>query len=68
MKIGDLVKWSATEEIYHLVNSIGHPGLAKVRQRGLVVDKNPKYFFVLWENGDLLAQPYADLEVISESR
>ena len=68
MKVGDLVKWTDVEQTYHLINSIGPEHLLEVRQRGLILDKNPKYFFIFWENGDYLAQYGSSLEVISESR
>ena len=70
MKIGDLVQWSEMEIIYHraCVNGLPVPDLAKVRKRGIIVDTNPRYYFVRWEDGSLLAQGDADIKVISEKR
>ncbi len=67
MKVGDLVRWSETEGIWHTLHSWG-ADLVDVRQRGLIYDKNPKYFFVLWENGEQNANWPNDLEVVSEGR
>ena len=67
MKVGDLVRWTETELVYHS-SIVGFEHLGEVRQHGLILDKNPRYFFVLWEDGEYLAQPGSDLEVISESR
>ncbi len=69
MQIGDLVRWTDAESTYHEL--CGWPSgivLTKVRQRGIIVDKNPVYFFVRWENNDFLAQRPEHIEVISESR
>ena len=66
MKVGDLVRWTDTNEVWHLLN-YDDIELTNHRQRGVIVDKNPKYFFVLWENGEYNANFMADLEVISES-
>jgi len=38
------------------------------RKCGIIIDKNPIYFFVRWENGDFLASKPSTIEVISESR
>ena len=67
MKIGDLVKWSEIEEIYHSTVIEACSQLASVRKRGIIIDKNLKYFFVFWENGELVCQTGSDLEVISGS-
>lgn len=67
MKVGDLVRWTEIEQVYHIACAIGFEDLVEVRQRGVILDKNPKYFFVFWENGDYRAQPSSDLEVISEA-
>ena len=67
VKIGDLVKWNELSELWHSLN-YDTLDLVGVRQRGIVVDRNPKYFFVLWENGDCVANCSTDLEVVSESR
>ena len=69
MKIGDLVRWSDSELLWHVVNwTHTDPDISTVRRRGIVLDKNPKYFFVLWENDDTRAHAASDLEVVSESR
>ncbi len=70
MKVGDLVKWSASERAYHVASSDFPCGknLTEHRRHGIIVDKNPVYFFVLWETGETFAQSPETLEVISESR
>ena len=68
MKVGDLVRWSDVNVAYHLISDIAPSGLVALRCRGIILDKNTHHFFVLWENGEFLAQPETDLEVISESR
>ncbi len=67
MKVGDLVKWSFAEECYYL--AFGRSGeLHLQRRRGIILDKNPIYFFVRWENGDFNCNKPDSLEVISEGR
>jgi hypothetical protein len=71
MKIGDLVRWSDSELLWHVVNwdyALSGSDISMVRRRGIILDKNPKYFFVLWENDDKRAHATSDLEVVSESR
>jgi hypothetical protein len=69
MKIGDLVRWSDSELLWHVINwDCALSDLSTVRRRGIILDKNPKYCFVLWENDDIRAQATSDLEVVSESR
>jgi len=72
MKIGDLVRWSDINALWHVRHRIHlhneERDLCEVRQRGIVLDENPKFFFVLWENGELNANMDSDLEVVSESR
>ena len=69
MKVGDLIKWTWVEESYHIAcRAYGIPDLTEVRKRGIIVDKNPIYFFVRWENGDFKAAKPNTVEVISESR
>ena len=68
MKVGDLVKWSDSEALWHALGlAAGHNDLVDVRQRGIIVDKNSRYFFVWWENNEVHANAPRDLEVISES-
>jgi len=67
MKIGDLVRWNELSELWHSLN-YDTLDLVKVRQRGIVIDRNPKYFFVFWENGERNANCSRDLEVVSEGR
>jgi hypothetical protein len=67
MKIGDLVRWSATNECWHLLNCTT-AGLVDLRRRGIIINRNPRYFFVFWENGECVANCATDLEIISESR
>ena len=63
MKVGDLVKWSFEERCYH---DAFHHGecLTDSRECGIIVDRNLKYFFVLWQNKELLAQLPNSIEVI----
>ena len=63
MKIGDIVKWSEIEECYY--HAFGRTiGLHLQRQSGIVIDKNPVHFFILWQNGEILAQNPNTIEVI----
>ncbi len=65
MKIGDLVRWSEIEEVYHLAClAPGISDLTKVRKCGIIVDNNGINFFVHWQNGDLRAQKPNTIEVI----
>ena len=69
MKVGDLVRWTEVEEIYHKFCS--HPNeehLTPHRKCGIIVDSNGIKFFVRWNNGDFRAQGPNTIEVISESR
>ena len=67
MKVGDLVKWSFEERCYH---DAFHHGecLTDSGECGIIIDKNEKYHFVYWINGDLKAQSAASLELLNESR
>ena len=67
MKVGDLVKWSFSEQCYHDAFEGGET-LTEHRKCGIIVDKNPKYFFVFWVNGELKAQAEGSLELAGESR
>ena len=68
MKIGDLVKWTLVEASYHIAcRSPGIPDLTSVRNCGIILDENPMYFFVRWENGDFVATKPSTIEVISEA-
>ena len=63
MKIGDIVKWTTVEECYHL--AFGYStDLPTQRQSCIIIDKNPVYFFVFWQNGETLAQKPETIEVI----
>ena len=65
MKIGDLVRWTEVEEVYHKFCT--HPNVVDLtndRKCGIIVDRNPKYFFVFWQNKELLAQKPNTIEVI----
>ena len=68
MKVGDLVKWSLTEHLYHLAFDDMIDKCRTHRDRGIIIDKNPKRYFVYWESGEVLAQCKDSIEVISESR
>ena len=68
MKVGDLVKWSEVNEAWHYAHCVESPDTLNTRRRGIIVDENPKYFFVFWEDGAYLAQESIDLEVISEGK
>ena len=68
MKVGDLVRWTWLEEIYHVACGLQRLNLTDVRKRGIIIDKNPIYFFVHWENNDCRAQKPNTIEVISEAR
>ncbi len=69
MQIGDLVKWTDIEQAYHIACRAMHvPDLSSVRSRGIIVDRNPIYYFVRWENHELIAQKPNTIEVISENR
>ena len=67
MKVGDLVRWSETNALWHILHlSPEENSLCDLRLRGIILDKNPKFFFVLWEDGALNANMDSDLEVVSE--
>lgn len=63
MKVGDLVKWSFSEQCYHDAFHHGE-ALTEHRKYGIIVDKNEKYNFVYWVNGDLKAQAKGSLELV----
>ena len=63
MKIGDIVRWTELEECYHLAFGYSK-NLHLQRQSGIVIDRNPVHFFVLWQNGETLAQEPNTIEVI----
>lgn len=67
MKVGDVVRWTPIEAAYHhacLAHGIKDFPLTDDRKCGIIVDRNPKYFFVLWQNKELLAQLPNSIEVI----
>ena len=66
MKVGDLVKWSFSEQCYHDAFHYGKP-LTEHRKCGIIIDKNEKYNFVYWANGDIKAQAEASLELLDET-
>ena len=68
MKVGDLVKWSDLEQVWQLYATSRGKDLTESRQRGIIIDKNPRRFFVFWETGEVLAQCPSDIEVVSEGR
>ena len=69
MKVNDLVKWTWVEEAYHLaMRAPGIPDVSDDRRVGIIIDKNPTYFFVFWQNGDVIAQKPNTIEVINEAR
>ena len=61
-KIGDIVRWAPVEVAYHRL--LAGPDLTGDRNCGIVVDKNPIYFFVFWQNGEVLAQKPNTIEVV----
>ena len=65
MKIGDLVRWTELEMAYHLATGFGD--LSSSRSRGIIIAKNPIYFFVRWENNEIIAQIPDTIEVLSET-
>ena len=69
MKIGDLVRWSETNALWHRIHLHHEDALDRcdVRCRGIILDENPKFFFVLWENGEFNANMDSDLEIVSVS-
>ncbi len=69
MKVGDLVRWTEVEEVYHkFCPDSNTEDLTPHRKCGIIVDSNGIMFFVQWNNGDFLAQRPNSIEVISESR
>tara|TARA_B100000427_G_C15495260_1_gene589542 strand:- start:1544 stop:1771 length:228 start_codon:yes stop_codon:yes gene_type:complete len=69
VKVNDLVKWTWAEEAYHTaLRAPGIPNYSEDRRCGIIVDKNPTYFFVFWQNGDLIAQKPNTIEVINSSK
>jgi hypothetical protein len=65
VKVGDLVRWSPIEAAYHK-SCFGSAGLDLTSDRkcGIIVDRNPTYVFVFWQNKELLAQLPNSIEVI----
>ncbi len=67
MKIGDIVKWTMVEHSYHIAcSAIGTPDLTNVRDCGIIIDKNHKNYFVLWQNGDIRVAGPNTIEVIND--
>ena len=65
MKVGDVVRWTPMEIAYHRAClAPGITDLTSDRKCGIIVDTNPKYFFVFWQNKELLAQLASSIEVI----
>ncbi len=69
MKAGDLVTWSSFYEAWNLSvgwvkNELLEKGFTRHDKCGIIIDKNPIYFFVLWEDGSTLAHEPRDLENI----
>ena len=65
MKVGDLVRWTGAEEVYH--KFCGHPAMEDLtphRKCGIIVDRNPYVFFVFWQDRELLAQKPNTIEPI----
>lgn len=59
-KVGDLVKFTETNEVWHLAR--GYGDIVVKRQRGVIFKKNKRYFFVLWEDGQLAAEEHEWVE------
>ena len=65
MQIGEVVKWTMVEYSYHLAcSAISTPDLTDVRKCGIIIDKNHKNYFVLWQNGDIRVAHPNTIEVI----
>jgi hypothetical protein len=65
VKVGDLVRWTKAEEAAQYY--FGIPAMEKLtehRKCGIIVDRNPYVFFVLWQDKELLAQKPNTIEVI----
>ncbi len=67
MKVGDLVAWSDFMIAWN-ARSNYLPDIAHLRQRGVIYDENPKYYFVHWDNGERFAESPENLEIVSENR
>lgn len=65
MKVGDLVRWSVSERSYYDAFHGGEQ-LTNNRECGIIIDKNERYHFVYWANGDLKAQSEGSLELIRD--
>ncbi len=65
--VGDVVRWSDLMEAWN-ARSNHLPDIAHLRQRGIIYDENHKYFFVLWDNGERLAEAPENLEIVSHAR
>lgn len=68
MKVGDLVTWSDLMIAWHARSNYLPPDLVDFRQHGIIYGEDRKHYFVLWGDGDCLAELPENLEVISESR
>ena len=64
MKVGDLVRWSPQEIYAQSRWGALSRGLTDDRDCGIIVDRNPYVFFVLWQDKELLAQKPNTIEVI----
>ena len=67
MKVGDLVAWSDFMIAWN-ARSNHLPELAHLRPRGVIYGEDRKHYFVLWDNGERLAELPENLEVVGEGR
>ena len=65
MQIGDIVKWTFAEVAYSLAFGYAFD-LHLQRQCGIIIDRNPEHFFVLWQNKEIIAQKPSTIEVVNE--
>ena len=72
MKVGDLVYWDPPPTPWEYAEFTyeckQRKSLQKQRSCGIIIDKNNKKFFVLWQNGEFLAHDVLALKVVDEDR
>jgi len=65
--VGDVVRWSDFMIAWN-ARSNYLPDIAHLRQRGVIYDENPKYYFVHWDNGERFAESSENLEIVSHTK
>ena len=64
-KVGDLVRFTDTNDAWHLAH--GYNEMIENRRRGVIFRENRRYFFILWEDGELAAEEHEWVEPVDGS-